>query len=323
MRKNILLTLLLIVLAAAVAEARPPLRMNPDGKFKIVQFTDLHYNANHSAAKEPIELIKETLADEKPDLVVFTGDVVTMQPALEGWDAVLAPVEAAGAEWAVVFGNHDDEKDKSRTEIMEHIMRKPHCRASKGPDNIKGVGNYTLEILAGDSLDFLLYFMDSNAYPAIEGFKGYGWFEFNQIEWYRNLSREYAARNGGRPAKALAFFHIPLNEYAEMTAARKKIVGMKNENECPGAINTGMFAAMRSCGDVTATFVGHDHDNDYIGSHNGIILAYGRFSGAKNTYTHMIHGARIIELSKGERNFQTRIRLRGGSIINKVNSSEL
>lgn len=325
MKKHIRSTLLLLFLILVVGStaARKPLRMRSDGTFKIVQFTDLHYNANHGTAKEPIELIKETIADEKPDLVVFTGDVVTMEPALDGWDAVLAPVETAGVPWAVVFGNHDDEKDKSREEIMDHISRKAHCLASKGPDNIKGTGNYTLEVMADDKLDFLLYFMDSNAYPTIEGFKGYGWFEFNQIEWYRNLSRDYAARNGGEPVKALAFFHIPLNEYAEMTVARKKIVGMKNENECPGAMNTGMFAAMRSCGDVMATFVGHDHDNDYIGYHNGIILAYGRFSGAKNTYTHMIHGARIIELAKGERNFKTRIRLRGGSVINKVESNDL
>jgi 3',5'-cyclic AMP phosphodiesterase CpdA len=323
MKKNILSTLLFVILATVATEARKPLRMNSDGKFKIVQFTDLHYKTGHEATKEPVELIKETLAAEKPDLVVFTGDVVTMQPTLEGWDAVLAPVEAAKIQWAVAFGNHDDEKDKSRVEIMEHIMRKPHCLASKGPDNITGTGNYTLEVLAGDSLDFLLYFMDSNSYPTIEGLKGYGWFEFDQIEWYRNLSRDYTARNGGQPVKALAFFHIPLNEYTEMTVARKKIIGMKNENECPGAINTGMFAAMRSCGDVMATFAGHDHDNDYIGYHNGIILAYGRFSGAKNTYTHMIHGARIIELSQGEKNFRTRIRLRGGSVINKVDSNDL
>ena len=36
---------------------------------------------------------------------------------------------------------------------------------------------------------------------------------------------------------------------------------------------------MKECGDVRAVFVGHDHDNDYCVMWQGIMLAYGRFSG--------------------------------------------
>ncbi|MDR0385769.1 MAG: metallophosphoesterase family protein [Prevotellaceae bacterium] len=292
-----------------------------NGKFKIAQFTDIHYVASHPAAKESIKLIKEVLAAEKPDLVALTGDIVTMKPSFEGWDDILNAVEEFEIPWAAVFGNHDDEYDKTRGEIMEYISKRKHSFAIKGPDSIKGVGNYIIEVLNGTNANFLLYFMDSNAYSDLKrkGVDGYGWFGHDQVEWYRKSSAEYTGKKG-KPIPALAFFHIPLNEYSNMTLERKKIVGMKNEPECPAAINPGMFLAMKESGDVMATFAGHDHDNDYIGKYYGIFLAYGRFSGTSTTYNHMIHGARIIELTAGEKGFKTWIRLKGNQIINKVNS---
>jgi 3',5'-cyclic AMP phosphodiesterase CpdA len=291
-----------------------------NGKFKIVQFTDIHYIATNPAAKESLELIAEVLAAEKPDLVAFTGDIVTMSPCFEGWDNVLDAVEKFKIPWAAVFGNHDDEHDKTRSEIMEYISKRKYSLASKGEDGVKGVGNYIIEV-ADTSVKFLLYFMDSNAYSPLENVKGYDWFGHDQVEWYRKISAGYTLKNGN-PIPALAFFHIPLNEYSDMTLSRKKIVGIKNEQECPPALNSGMFLAMRESGDVMATFVGHDHDNDYIGKYKGICLAYGRFSGTKTTYTHMTHGARVIELTAGEKGFKTWIRLKGNHVINTVNSAD-
>ncbi|MDR1583540.1 MAG: metallophosphoesterase family protein [Prevotellaceae bacterium] len=290
-----------------------------NGKFKIVQFTDIHYVATNPAAKESIKLIEEVLTIEKPDLVALTGDIVTMNPCFEGWDDILNTIEKFKTPWAAVFGNHDDEHDKTRSEIMEYITKRKYSLSSKGDEDIKGTGNYIIEVSDGTNTNFLLYFMDSNAYSTLNEVHGYGWFGQDQIEWYRKNSAKYTQKKG-EPIPALAFFHIPLNEYSDMTLARKKIVGMKNEPECPAAINPGMFLAIKECGDIIATFVGHDHDNDYIGNYNGIFLAYGRFSGSSTTYTHMTHGARVIELTAGEKGFKTWIHLRGNQIINTVNS---
>jgi predicted phosphodiesterase len=311
---------ILMLFCSYIVAGQKILTMN-DGKFKIVQFTDIHYVATNPAAQESIELIKEVLAAEKPDLVALTGDIVTMSPCFKGWDNILNTVEEFQIPWAAVFGNHDDEHDKTRAEIMEYIAKRKYSVASAGPVDIKGTGNYIIELSDGTSTNFLLYFMDSNAYSKFEDAKGYDWFGHDQVNWYRKSSAEYTKKNGGA-IPALAFFHIPLNEYSDMTLAREKISGVKNEQECPPAINPGMFLAMKECGDVMATFVGHDHDNDYIGKHNGLFLAYGRFSGTKTTYTHMTHGARIIELTKGEKGFKTWIRLKGNQVINTVNSED-
>jgi len=69
------------------------------------------------------------------------------------------------------------------------------------------------------------------------------------------------------------------------------------------------------------TFVGHDHDNNYLAYWKGIVLGYGQFSGTYKTYINLPEGrgARIIELEEGKRSFNTYIRLESGKIIHQVN----
>lgn len=57
----------------------PQLQFNKDGKFKIVQFTDTHlsYN-NREAFDKSVDVIMSIVNAENPDLVVFTGDVLSL-----------------------------------------------------------------------------------------------------------------------------------------------------------------------------------------------------------------------------------------------------
>ena len=50
-----------------------------DGKFKIVQFTDLHWVESDSYKQKndsTYNLMREIIRSERPDLVILTGDVV-------------------------------------------------------------------------------------------------------------------------------------------------------------------------------------------------------------------------------------------------------
>ncbi|MDR0610444.1 MAG: metallophosphoesterase family protein [Planctomycetaceae bacterium] len=295
------------------------LRFKEDGTFKIAQITDTHYRTNAGIAKESVNLIAEIIEMEKPQLVVYTGDIVVQGDIYKGWDDILRPCVESKTPWAVVLGNHDDEGGVSRQQIINHIKNKPYSMTESGSEKITGVGNYVLEIFNGEKVIFLLYCLDSNAYSPIKTAKGYDWFKPDQIAWYRSQSNEYTKQNNGQPFPALAFFHIPLCEYGEMIHFKGKIIGERKEKECSGAVNSGMFLAMLECRDVMGTFVGHDHLNDYIGLRHGVALGYGRFSGTKTTYVKEPHGARIIEISNsGERSFKTWIRLRGGEIIHEI-----
>ncbi|MDR2953602.1 MAG: metallophosphoesterase family protein [Prevotella sp.] len=314
--KKTAVILILITLTISASAQRKKLNFNQDGNFKIVQFTDIHYKQGVPESKVAIDLINEILDVEKPDLVVFTGDIIWAKPVYTGLDEVFAPVIERQIPWAYVFGNHDDEFDVSRRELMEYAMKKPYCLAQKGDKNLKGVGNYILEVKDAENkhIKTVLYFFDSGTYSRIKGIKGYDWFDHSQIDWYRKKSSAYTSKNNGKPYPGLAFFHIPLAEYPLMKAEKRDpIIGHKDEDECNGKINTGMFAAMRESGDVMGTFVGHDHDNDYIGTYYDIALAYGRYSGGKTVYNNLgLNGCRIIELTQDKQEFTSYIRLLGG-----------
>ncbi|MDR2762738.1 MAG: metallophosphoesterase family protein [Planctomycetaceae bacterium] len=303
--------------------SKPKLQFDNNGIFKIAQITDTHYCTDKNFSKESIKLIAETIEAEKPHLVVYTGDIVVSANIYNGWDDILSPCIESKTTWAVVLGNHDDESKISRKQIIDHIKNKPFSLTEPGPENIKGCGNYILEIFDNDKTAFLLYCLDSNAYSTLKHVKGYGWFDENQIAWYKSQSADFTKKNDNKPLPALAFFHIPLNEYAEMihfkNKNKNKIIGERKEDECCGAVNSGMFLAMLESRDVMGIFVGHDHVNDYVGLHHGIALGYGRFSGTKTTYVKEPHGSRIIEINNsGNRTFKTWIRLKGGEIIHNI-----
>ena len=65
-----------------------------------------------------------------------------------------------------------------------------------------------------------------------------------------------------------------------------------------------MYNALLEMKDVMATFCGHDHNNNFIGTLNDIALAYGCKTG-KDSYGRLDKGGRVILLYEGERKFDT------------------
>jgi DNA repair exonuclease SbcCD nuclease subunit len=48
--------------------------------------------------------------------------------------------------YAAIFGNHDDEGDMSRKELMDVLMELPYSVSKPGVEQIDGVGNYVVVI---------------------------------------------------------------------------------------------------------------------------------------------------------------------------------
>ena len=317
---NTLIICLLFATFHLAAQKAGELKFTNDGKFKIVQFTDMHYVVGSEECKKVQNMINQTLDEEKPQLVIFTGDIITSSPQTEGWKEVLEPVVKRGLPWAAVLGNHDDEYDLKRNEIIRFLTKQPYSLVKENKQKIKGATNHALEVKGQDKkTNALIYCLDSHAYSQRENIKGYDWFAFDQVKWYRETSAKYTKKNKNEPFPALAFFHIPLLEYAQLSDTSKCIkIGASMEAECPGPVNTGMFAAFLESGDVMGTFVGHDHDNNYIGSLYGVSMAYGQFSGGNTVYNNNGMGARIIELTEGKRQFDSWIRMSDNSVIFNV-----
>lgn len=290
------------------------LSFNENQRFKIAQFTDIHWrNENKEECAKTEAMIRHVLATEQPDLAVLTGDIVN-HPAEAGWKAVMSFFTDAGVNFAVTMGNHDHESDWSNSEIFDYLETLPGFVGDKGPEDVSGVGNYVISLCSAktDSIAALIYCFDSNAYCEDKSLSDYDWIKHDQITWYREQSRQYTTLNGGKPYPALAFFHIPLPEYSEVLE-NPTTLGERDERICSPQINTGMFASMVEMKDVMGTFVGHDHYNNYIGIYGGIALAYGQSSGYSG-YGDM-KGSRIIELQEGVPGFNTWIRTEEGTSL--------
>jgi hypothetical protein len=311
MQKHFLTILLLVFSFGAfpsVKSTKPVLKFNQDGKFKIVQFTDIHFQYDSYRSDSALILMEEVISREKPDLVVLTGDIVCSKNTVKAWLKLSQVLSDAKVPWAVTLGNHDAEQkyETSKQEIFRAITGLPYSLTARGPKKISGEGNYILEIesSSSDIPETLLYFFDSQMgfHPKGE-FGRYEWIDFSQIEWYRQQSTKYTRRNGGTPCPALSFFHIPLPEYKEVLG-QKTTVGIQKETVCSPDLNSGLYTAMLESGDVMGIFVGHDHNNNYIGCLRNICLAYGNVSG-RQCYGDIGRGARVIELYEGLRKFDT------------------
>ncbi|MDR0430838.1 MAG: metallophosphoesterase family protein [Tannerellaceae bacterium] len=309
-----------LCLCQLIYAQQPPLKFNMDGTFKIVQFTDIHYIHNNPESAISIERINEILDAEKPDLVVLTGDIIYGNPAKEGLLYVLKQISDKRIPFACTFGNHDDEQGLTRAELYDIIKTVPY-NLTATTEGLSGVTNFILPVKsnAGNKDAAILYCIDSHAYSSVEGVDGYDYIKFDQIQWYREKSKSYAKQNGGHPIPSLAFFHIPLPEYNQAATDETAIlIGSRKEKACAPRLNSGLFAAMKEMGDIMGMFVGHDHDCDYAVLWKGIMLAYGRYTGGNTVYNNLSNGARVIELTEGEKGFKTWIHLKGNEIVNRI-----
>lgn len=287
---------------------RNRLSFRPDGTFTMVQFTDMHIKDGFEADKDiqTLGLMQQIIRDQKPDLIVLTGDVISSYDVedQEGtFRRAIAGIVQSGIPFAVIYGNHDSEKGITRQQLNGILEEFDNNLSSGGPEDIHGVGNYVLTVAGstGEEDAAVLYFFDSGD-SAPKAIGGYEWIHPDQVGWYCNESQTLEQKNG-RTLPALAFFHIPIPEY-EQVWQMGKLQGNKGEEVCCPKLNSGLFTAMLEMGDVMGTFAGHDHDNDYVGEMYGMRLCYGRITGY-NTYGELERGARVITLMEGKREFNT------------------
>ncbi|MFA6359584.1 MAG: metallophosphoesterase family protein [Dysgonamonadaceae bacterium] len=320
MKKTFLFSIIMFVFSLITNAQK--LVFNENGTFKIAQFTDMHYVHGNPKSDTTLLILKRILDAEKPDLIVFTGDIVTTKEVKKGWDTITKFAIDRQIPFAVTFGNHDDEQGVSRSELAYLITQYPYNVNKVLEDGLLASLNNVVPVYGSKKnmqVKSAIYLIDSNAYSTISGVGGYGWITTDVIEWYKKQSIRLTINNNLQPVPSVAFFHIPLPEYRTAFNDEKNVrYGVRLEKECAPELNSGMFLAMKEMRDVMGVFTGHDHVNDYIVDYYDIALAYGCFSGWKTTYTPETNGSRIIELKEGEREFNTWIHLLDGTIKERV-----
>lgn len=159
------------------------LKFNQNRTFKIVQFTDVHYKYDDQVNSQvALDRMNEVLDIEKPEFVIFTGDVVVSNESFKGLDIVLDVCIKRNIPFAVVFGNHDDEYDHTRPELYDYIAKK---KGSLMPTRISEVvPDYVLTVKSSKDKNkdaALLYCIDSHSYTQIKSVPGYDWIKFREV----------------------------------------------------------------------------------------------------------------------------------------------
>ena len=331
----LLLTLCVLLLPSGVparAEGSDSDRLSfgGDGTFTVLILSDLQ--DTQFTTELVVSGETQVIQDYPADLIVLLGDQLEgPSPVLRLGDGIanctetlntlLAPIEASGIPFVVVFGNHDYEAPMPIDQQAKIFESYDNCIGVSYGKNSTEDGAFMLPIyLSGsDQAGMALYFFDSGSYIANGD---YDTVSEEQVAWYNEQSAALKAANDGQALPSVGFCHIPvpevyqlLNEVPKGTKGALKGIGIGkgnyylpdddkiftgevNEAPCPSSENHGLFDAYRNNGDVFLTVNGHDHINSFIGSLDGIDIASAPGSSYTSYGASDIRGARLFRFSE-------------------------
>ena len=258
------------------AELYPTLTVAPDGRFKIMQVSDLHILSGGALDRKSLDFVGRAIDAAQPDLLVVTGDLSLAADNAYAFSVWNDFISEKGVKWAFVFGNHDSTGYADKTRLCKLLGDFSGCLFRQGPTNLADgrydymLGNYQILLADADGQTlFSLIFMDSGE----KGKKGDGrhaTFTDSQVAWYEWLVNGTNA-DAGKTVKSMAFFHIPLPQYAMAAdaAGRDSVEGLE-ESIYVGKRDSGLFDSMKRLGSTVATFCGHDHENTFALDYEGL-----------------------------------------------------
>ncbi|KAM9989673.1 hypothetical protein ACTFIY_005722 [Dictyostelium cf. discoideum] len=303
--------------------SKPILKFNNNNKFKIIQFTDLHYGSEPVDDIDTIFSTVNILDYEKPDLVILSGDMVTgyEEQFKEGdrnywkyWNVFTRPLVERNIPWAITFGNHDGEGSLSTNEILKIDQSFDLSLSQSNSVEMHGVANYVLKISSSNSLKSepasLVYLFDSSTKGCSK--LDWGCVHQDQVDWFKNTSKSL------NKTDSIAFVHIPPVEIIDLWN-NYPVYGNYSESSCCFDNENGNFVpSLVESGDVHGLYFGRDHENDFHGDYKGVDLGYGRKSGAGSYSSKKQLGARVFQLTESPFTLSTWIREEDGNIVSQV-----
>ena len=268
-----------------------------DGDFRILQLTDLHLGfglLSRGMDRLALEAVRKIIETSRPHLIVLTGDLIfpflpksgTLNNRKQA-KKLMEFLDRFEIPYTLVFGNHDCEMFSScgKEELAGLYKQGRYCIFTEGRKNLTGVGNFLIELVDESGKVLLpLVMLDSNMYG--EGgwfFSGFDRVHDDQVDWCTQrlsaLKREYP------DIKAMAFFHMPLQEFKE--AYEKMKLGDRNVIYRHGSIaekgeyfgiskfKSTFFDRAAENGIIKWVFCGHDHMNTLSLVYRGIQMTYG------------------------------------------------
>ncbi|MCQ2481036.1 MAG: metallophosphoesterase [Clostridia bacterium] len=303
---SLILVISLTYMAFAVDNSKE-LKFREDGTFKILQISDTQDDAH--PAYDMIEFVKLSIKESKPDLIIFTGDLVedkrpgdltkdddpfhegvvvknnqekTTENLEKAADSVLSILQESGIPFALAQGNNDHNCGISDAYWLKIYSRYSNCLTTDMSNDSEGRIDYNILINGTDgSPAFNLWIMDTER----------GGTNTEQDDWYKQASTELTNKYG-KVIPAFVFEHIqvcdignlfeecsPFDEGAK--ACGSKVVRLNREIATgynffgyePG-LTSQQFLSWKEQGDVIGAFFGHQHVEGFSGKVEGIELGF-------------------------------------------------
>lgn len=314
---------------------RNALPFRKDGTFHILQVSDPQDLVH--ARKAMLRMLDRAYDTLHPDLVLFTGDntlgnhlhdvgfvrvptvhdpQITLKKMQRALAHILEPVEARGIPFAMIYGNHDDMNDVSKTAQFALYRAYPHCLPMNDTDPAVDCDTYSIPLRTADGRTAWNLYMLDTAWNDTHG--QHCAIKAETVHWYEKTSDRLRQENGGQNVPSLMFVHVPLPQtkalytpcspdtpgavrdgggYFRLDAAKAHGVLGESISACEDAF--GLFDAMRKHGDVRAVISGHDHVNCFDGVSDGMRFIQ---SGAASfrCYGNRVRGVRSFVLHEDD-----------------------
>ena len=314
-------------------EADTHLQFNEDGKFTIMQISDLQ---DFFFMRAPTKaLLKAALENCDADLIVLTGDNISSTSLTIGSAAMAISqfmniIARYDIPVVMTYGNHDDERALADKAIQLKIYEMYDCFIGCAGEDFGDTNLCTYYVPIYSSTDANemisnIWMVDSGTYNTENDLGGYAATTKAQVDWYKATS-EKLEEQYGRKIPSLMFQHIVVPEiwdaleeapegvttggcwhngkYLVLPEGSKGVMG---EGPCPPNYTNGQFDAVLERGDVIGMFFGHDHTNTYELEYKGVKLINTPGIGF-NSYNSDDVGVRLITLDENDPwNFETEV----------------
>ena len=264
--------LVFLALPGSAEQDGARLYFNRDGKLTILQITDIHWKDGGPNDMKSLALIRKLVDGEKPDVVIFTGDLVYGKKCprpKEGLDLITGVPIERNIPWSFTPGNHDGNGPLSKTEYVAYLMGKPLCLMNGAricPDGVshcipvhrRDGGSAAANIFLFDSTGTgkrANYHMTADISPA-------------QVAWYEKESG----------LNAVAFMHKPTAEFYD-DGKYRTITGSLRVVLPYDTTESDLVRAFIRHKTMHAVFCGHLHVNDLLLDAGGVTLGFTRAAG--------------------------------------------
>ena len=177
----------------------PDFTVDEKGDFTILQFTDTHFiNGETKNDRKTLDAIKRLTEEQKPDLVVVSGDMIEGNNSKRSYnkqnaiDCIAGIFEDLKQYWAYVPGNNDGEMCGSSADVSAYLSQYDYCILSNEKD-LTGAVQYAVDLKDSEGkLLHSLIFMDS---LARDENNKYDYMKADQIKWAQDTVNEKKAQN--------------------------------------------------------------------------------------------------------------------------------